>query len=262
MKILLTGSCGYIGNNFYELYNGVYDIIKIDKKINKDVCDIVSTDLLGIDHIVHLAAMSGIKPCEDDKEQAIKDNVLSVDVISTVSSMFGIPVTFASSQAAKDGSNTYSLTKMIGEHMLNKHCDNVTILRFSNVYGGKNYLNTKTSVVANFINAYKNIEPLCINGTGEQIRDFIHVFDVCNAIHLSIKRKSKKNQVFDIGTGKGTRIVDLAKMISKYIHFNESDDMIGVEGNVSDISKAKSELGFYANMKIEDYVTNIATIGE
>lgn len=258
-RILVTGSSGYIGQNFIKLFGQFYDIVEIDRIIDKSISSItVSKEIVGVEHIIHLAAISGIQACEKDKEQTIEDNIMSIIKISNMSRFsYSIPVTFASSQAAKDGGNTYSFTKMIGEKILTDNCRNVNILRFSNVYGGLNYFTTKTSVVSNFINATRNGVPIFVNGDGTQIRDFIHVDDVCESIHLSIQAGPIGKNTLDIGTGIGVSIYDLGMSIdASSVLFKKNKD-IGVKGNIADTKPAHDLLGFKSEKSLRDYIKDI-----
>ena len=69
-NILLTGGLGYIGSKFFELYSNVYNITILDKNyfgnylknvnnlIVKDIRDLTSEDLSGLDAVVHMAELS------------------------------------------------------------------------------------------------------------------------------------------------------------------------------------------------------------
>lgn len=246
--ILLTGSSGYIGTNFKELYSDKYTIVPIDKKIGINVLSL--RHIIQVDHIVHLAAISGINKCEQDIELTIEDNILSTLQLVNNS----IPITFASSQAAKQPKNTYAFTKRVGEKYIKQYSDQYSILRFANVYGGKDYLTMKTSVVANFVNHHLNDRSLIVNGDGSQERDFIHVNDVCKAIDRSIQLPI--NDTVDIGTGKGTSIKKLAEMISDNIIYHDilNDAVVGVESSIADTSKAKELLKFEYNCELWHYL--------
>lgn len=251
MKILLTGSEGYIGKNF-RINNFLHghDITYCDKKIS-DVNDppfnVLDIDNLNVDCIVHLAAISGIKNCEENYDQTIEDNILTTIHLLK----FYIPIVFASSQSAKEPNNTYAFTKRVCETLIQKSGVPYSILRFANVYGGHDYLKDKTSVVANFLNAERKGEPLIVHGNGEQTRDFIHVEDVCEAIYSSL---NPINDIIDIGTGKETRIIDLAKMVSNNILKKPIKNIAGVESNVADIIKSKKLIGFQHSIALKNYI--------
>ena len=75
MKILITGSEGYIGKNLirhiYRHFGYDTSIIQIDKLTGSDVCDLkFSFFETKPDVMVHLASVAGIENCENNKEQA------------------------------------------------------------------------------------------------------------------------------------------------------------------------------------------------
>lgn len=250
---MITGSNGYIGTNFIKLYKDKYHIITVDKKVDENnVLKQPPFIFHSIDHVVHLAAISGIQQCENDISTTIEDNIFTTLFI--VNNLRNVPITFASSQAAKDPNNKYALTKRISEDYIKKYAMRYTILRFANVYGGNNYLTSKTSVVAKFINAYKAGESLVINGYGDQERDFIHVNDICKAIDLSIGKPI--NDTVDIGTGIGTSIRCLAEMISDKISSIIDSNAIGIQSNIADVSEARKLLGFKSQCNLKDYIDN------
>jgi UDP-glucose 4-epimerase len=136
---------------------------------------------------------------------------------------------------------------------LNELGADIKILRLTNVYGGMNFLKNK-SVIANFINAKRKNEDLVINGNGEQIRDFIHVSDVCDAIYKCIEYDIKIPKPIDIGTGIGTSIYELAKMTKNKFVFDEYSKMVGVLKNIAEVKKAEEIIGFKTTRKIQDYM--------
>lgn len=233
---MVTGSQGYIGTNLCKLLiQKGCNIVQIDSKI---YTDIFRTDLTQYkpDVIIHLAAVASIPLCEQDKQKAIRDNVLASQIISEFASMKGnIPVVFASSQAIYDTSTVYGMTKFIGEETFktfNKHA----ILRFANVYGGDNYINNleNESVIAKWIRQYKNDETLVIHGSGAQTRDFIHVDDLCQIIYRCASRWLG-NTTFDVGTGEEISIAQLASMFPDAKIEFDRNHFAGVENSVADI---------------------------
>ena len=106
MKILVTGNLGYIGSivtevlsNNHEVVgfdNGLYeecllkDEIKPSKQIKKDIRDIESKDLEGIDAIIHLAALSNDPLGELNSDLTIQINFLAVKKISDMAKKVGV----------------------------------------------------------------------------------------------------------------------------------------------------------------------------
>ncbi|MEM2963181.1 MAG: dTDP-glucose 4,6-dehydratase [Candidatus Anstonellales archaeon] len=58
-------------------------------------------------------------------------------------------------------------------------------------------------------------------GSGEQIRDWIHVYDNCEAIELVI-RKGKKGEIYNIGGECERRNIEVARMVAQLMGFDET----------------------------------------
>lgn len=58
------------------------------------------------------------------------------------------------------------------------------------------------------INEMKNHRPVDVYEGGEFIRDYIHVKDLCRAVHLVINR-GELNKIYNIGNGVPTKFIDI-----------------------------------------------------
>lgn len=244
MKILITGSEGYIGQNLFKYLNEKgYEIYGIDKKINSNILDINLNKYIDIDVIIHLAGISGIEECED-KKRSIPNNIVASCKIINFCSVNKKQLIFSSSQAAKNPSSSiYAYQKKNIENLILSILPNqFLIYRLCNVYGGDNYLEMKDSVIAKFIKNKKNNKISIINGDGSQKRDFIHVNEVCRAIELGFNKNY--HIPIDIGTGIGTSIIEIANNLNINYQFNENSDKIGIESNIADTKLAEKILGF------------------
>jgi len=67
--------------------------------------------------------------------------------------------------------------------------------------------------VYNFVKNILDGKPVVINFDGRQERDFIHVEDVAKSIMFLLK-KSYEPGIYEVGTGKSIKIVDLANLIA------------------------------------------------
>jgi len=101
---------------------------------------------------------------------------------------------------------------------------------------------------------------LTIQEDGLQTRDFINVKDVTSA-HLKLLEDSRADyDSFNIGSGKTTRVIDLAKMIAVKVGVNFNPIINGAyrvntpRHQSMDISKLKS-LGWIPNCSIEENVS-------
>lgn len=268
-KVIVTGFAGYIaGNLIPKLIEKGYYVRGYDRRIPEDyhydgdffgsITDISKgiyqdDDVVGI---VHLAAISGIANCEEDVTDTMRSNIEATLNIFNYAREIGVPVVFASSQAAENGGNLYADTKKICEEIA-EICNrypggDVRILRFANVYGGKGYLEKKNTAFANFIRCRLEGKVAEVHGYGNQYRDFVHVDDVCNAIILALENECILFQPIDIGTGIKTSILHLARDVVQCGYTLREDISSGVDGNVADTTKAKELLGFEAQRKIEN----------
>ena len=255
MYVLITGDLGYVGLNLalFLKKKGV-KVTGVDKKLKKYVETMTEKSLKDIDFVIHLAAISGIKICEENKTQAIENNICASFRLFRLCSILGIPLIFASSQAAKNPKSTYAFTKYMCEERLTEYTkkeNNFKSFRFCNIFGGLGYLEKKTTVVSNFIND----KTITINGNGKQTRDFIHVEDICEAIWKGINNSRIVPEPFDIGTGVGTSVLDLAKFTKKKFTLDEKSGIIGVMSNIGRTKKAKEILGFEAENRVKTYIT-------
>ena len=255
-KVLITGGHGYIGLNLVQyLEDKNFEIIVLDPHI--DILDYMPR--VDFECIIHLAAFPGVANCKLDFQKAVLDNISSAFTIFQYANERHIPVIFTSSQAAKNPfDNEYAFIKGIIEveanRLIAKGAD-IRILRLCNVYGGKDYLVKKNTVVKKFIEAKKLNEFIVINGDGKQIRDFIHVNDVCEAIYLSIVSESFDMPI-DIGSGKGVSILELAKMFNCQFTFRPKSDIIGIMKSVADIKPAEKTIGFISKHNLFEYIEN------
>lgn len=266
MKILVTGGHGYIGQNFIEKYKTDNIKFYVSEKERGDIIPAeLIDDFLMFDGVVHLAALSGIEACDKYPKEAIRSNLFTAQNVFVGAAKANIPVVFTSSQAAKNpASSSYAMQKRAIELMaeqVNAQGGKVTVLRLTNVYGGKDYLTKKNTVIKQFITNYLNDKPIRIDGNGEQKRDFIHVEDVCTAIQYGLVEPYTKKPI-DIGTGISTSINEIGMMVAnaatkEYNFKHSSDRSVGVESNVADTTEAKKYWGFIAVSRMQEYINEM-----
>jgi len=225
MKVVLIGGHGYIGNAFINRFDKEFDFIIISSKknnsrnnikteyvsiTNKKIIDII--EKLNPDVVIHLAALSGLKKCEINKDKAFETNVIGTENIVKGCMKINAKLIFISSREVYGKTinkksdendflnpvNIYGKTKMEAEKIIQKAAKtsklNYIILRLTNVYGpGSN------SGINKIITESISKEKIFVNG-GEQILNFIFIDDVIELIHLVLLNKKLFRQIFNIGS--------------------------------------------------------------
>jgi len=92
-----------------------------------------------------------------------------------------------------------------------------TILRYANVYGPRQSPAGEAGVVAIFTRRMLRGDPITINGTGEQMRDFVYAGDCARANVLVLEQGAR--QVFNLGTGQATSINEVCHQLQLLTHY-------------------------------------------
>lgn len=196
--ILVTGSDGYIGRNLVAYLRAWDDDEAFMGNIYGCDCAIPSTfaeHVKSLGCIIHLAALPGVAACHNNPGKAILQNLISAEEVFKISMQTAglCKVIFMSSQAAKNPTTShYAMLKWQCEQlavMYNRNGANITVLRLSNVYGGMDFLKLKDTVIARLVRSKGH--GFVTHGAGLQLRNFIHVDDVCEGI-ISVLDKPPK----------------------------------------------------------------------
>ena len=124
----------------------------------------------------------------------------------------------------KDPESPYAISKLAAEYYLayygRLHGIDSVAMRFGNVYGPRQDPHGEAGVVAIFCTRILEGKPLTIFGDGLQTRDYVYVGDVARAVFLGATRELPSTgrvdaRAFNVGTGVGTSVVDLARLLQK-----------------------------------------------
>ncbi len=296
-KIFVTGGAGFIGfhlcKKLADLTSNltIYDNLSSGKLGNvKDVpkakflkANILNTKKLyateKADLIYHLAAQVVVpysmeNPTEDFDtnargtlnvlEKARKDDAQVI--FASSAAVYGNPTKFPTPESyGFNPFSCYGLSKVVGEQYCKMYMTqyglDITIFRFANVYGSRCH-----GVIHDFLDKLeKNPEKLEIIGTGLQSRDFVHVSDVVDALVLAATRENAIGGTFNLGVGKTTKIIDLAKMILNILGLSGKTVVtttnVSWQGDIDtiwfDITKAQKELQWTPRVRLEDNLREI-----
>lgn len=254
MKVLVTGSRGYIGRVLTGfLIDRKIDVVGADNyffkdayfvhepkditTINKDIRAMVVSDLKGIDAIIHLAGLSndplGYLNPKLTNEINYKATVrlgkiaktagVNRFIFSSSCSMYG----FAEKDyvTEEDGFNPqtpYAESKVLAEKGLSKLASSsfcTTFLRNSTVFGLSPRM--RLDLVVNNLVANAMLDGVIrITSDGTPWRPLVHIQDVCQAFYLALISDASlvHNQAFNVGRDdNNVQIKNIARIVSEII---------------------------------------------
>lgn len=302
-KILVTGSSGTIGTRLCEkLLDENIKLSGVDRKPNKwnqeidnltysiDLCEEkqIQDELpKDIDILVHLAANARVYKLVKQPKLARENFTSLFNILEFARKTDVDRFIFASSREVygnrdqifhseeeafvKNCESPYTSSKIGGEALVHSYqrCYDIyfSILRFSNVYG---MYDDSDRVIPLFIKRAREGKDLIVYGE-EKLLDLTYIDDAVNGIIKCIKNREKaKNETFNIASGEGHTILELAQLIKSEVN---GDSEIIIESSrtgevlkfVADISKAERILdyepktGFEEGIKksVEWYLDNL-----
>jgi nucleoside-diphosphate-sugar epimerase len=237
MKVLLTGSSGYIGSVMSaKLQEAGHDVVGLDTnffadcnlgvppqilEIKKDIRDVSIADLCGFDAIIHLAALSNDPMGEINSSLTYDINLYATLKLAEKAKIVGIDrFIYASScsiYGAGDGDEVlnedsplapithYAMSKAFAEEGLTRLADSSfspVFMRNATVHGYSPRM--RTDLVLNTMAAHAYTKgAITVMGDGTLWRPIVHVEDVCNAFILALEapREVVHNQAFNVGSG-------------------------------------------------------------
>jgi dTDP-L-rhamnose 4-epimerase len=129
------------------------------------------------------------------------------------------PLPFSSDRIVAHPTSVYGATKLAQENVLTAWClaMNVTpvLFRLQNVYGpGQSLSNPYTGIVSFFAQQARAGKVIPVYEDGQIVRDFVFITDVATAIVQGALHSGARTVPYDIGSGVGTTVLELARLIA------------------------------------------------
>jgi UDP-glucose 4-epimerase len=298
-KVLVTGGLGFIGSHVVDYFLNKGDEITLIDNLSSNVLppeffksnaradvhigDISDESILekifskkNYDYIFHLAAMASVPRSVEDEDLNFRCNVIGTYNIMRKAVKQRSPVIFASTaaiygeydgKAVQEESPTkpispYGLSKLIGENLCfyysRIHTSKVVVLRLFNVYGPRQ----RRYVMSDFLEKLgtaKDKNHIVMLGTGNEIRDFINIYDVLKAMVLPLKNDNMWGEAYNIGSGKGVKIKHALSVMLKELGLNYSLSFSGKswQGDVSGICADNRKIESFGFKPVIDLSTGI-----
>jgi len=292
MRVFLTGSLGYVGTVLEELLQkenfevvgcdvGYFPKSLEDSKnenfLKKDIREVTSDDLKGIDAICHLAGLSNDPLGEINERLTYTINYETTIKLAKIAKSVGVKQFIFSSSCSSYGANenvvdekselspltAYAKSKVLAEEELLKLKDedfSPVNLRSATAYGLSP--NLRLDLVANNLTCSAvttGLVKLLSDGTAS--RPLVHVEDMARAFIQVLKSSEEKinGQVFNVGSNENNFIV---KEIAKIVESIVPNSKVSFGDNVSkdsrtynvNFDKIRNELGFRPKRKLEEGV--------
>jgi len=251
MKVLLVGGLGFVGKHFVKKYADAANLVILsthqdaltnaafvkDHRLSVEIGDITDgTKVRDVmlrhspDVVVHLAALTGVRKCNDNPSTAFSVNVygaynVAMGCVASKSKLIFISSREVYGESLSDQTreddlllpnNVYGLTKLLGEKIVlwtgSKYDLDYTILRITNIYGpgGDQY------AVQAIIKKALLGERIQILG-GSQQMNLIYVDDVVDAVLGCLTGANSSRQVFNIGSYDSISVEDMVSRILRLL---------------------------------------------
>lgn len=160
----------------------------------------------------------------------------------------------------------YAVDKFAAEKYVLNYSDLYGIptsaVRFFNVYGpNQNPKSPYSGVISIIIDCYEKLlqnkkSEFTIFGDGKQTRDFVYVQDVVQALILVASQKESIGEVYNVGTGLETSLIELINMMDAILDINlpiihEAPRSGDITSSYANISKLE-HLGFKNNYTVKN----------
>lgn len=207
--------------------NNVHEDIRNDQQRYTFVkCDITNLEFVShilaqysVDYIVHFAAQSHVQNSFEHSIQYTRDNILGTHVLLEAvrkygniqkmihmstdevygESSFAAHETKKTEQSLLFPTNPYAATKAAAELMVSSYVCSfklpIVVVRCNNAYGPNQY---PEKLIPLFITQLLKNTPVTVQGTGANVRGFIHVSDVAAAF-IVLFEKGCVGEIYNIG---------------------------------------------------------------
>ena len=202
MKIIVTGATGYIGSRIAgQLRQDGHVVYKLSRDV-ADISDFASVrkffDGIRPEIVVHAAAVSDIKACDNDREKAAKANITGTKCIASSCAVFGVRLVYLSTDQVynyfenvplyeyvrPNPTNFYGITKLEGEHAVQATVTMHHILRLSWQFGAHEQgLPYRGGIYESAVNALKDKATIQLSKGGT--RHLTWVYDTIDVIRAA-----------------------------------------------------------------------------
>jgi len=291
-KVLITGGLGHIGSHLIRKLPLEYDITVIDnlltqrycslfdldrniKFIEKDIDELIEKDVVGIDVVIHLAAITNAERSFKNKEEVENVNLVKTEkfiglckraripyfIFPSSTSVYGVSadVVYEDDDSVVNPQSPYAETKIGIENLLKNQSDiSYLILRFGTIFGESIGMRFHTAI-NKFCYEVSLGKPLTIwKQNYEQVRPYLGLDDAVGSIIHFLNHTEYFNQTYNIITGnyKLSNVVKSIEKVTSKVELNMVDTPLLNQFSY-DVSDDKvKKIGFKPKDELEVFVKN------
>lgn len=266
MRTAVTGGCGFIGSHVVDhLVAAGHEVLVVDKQerwrnpraryVIADVFDepALSAALSGFDAVFHLAGAADVNDVAADPVSAVRLNVEGVarvldaarrgrcGRVVLASTVWVYGATVGNGERTEDApvdlarsGHLYVSTKLAAEMLMRSYLEmydqEFTILRYGVPYGPRM---REALVVARFVRAAQDGEPIMIAGTGEQQRNVVYVEDLAEA-HVLALTPAAANQTLALEGDTPVSVNEIAETVQHLVRPHDQVPVSYTDGRAAD----------------------------
>ncbi|HKW72628.1 MAG TPA: NAD-dependent epimerase/dehydratase family protein [Candidatus Dormibacteraeota bacterium] len=247
---------------------------------------LVDEAVIGRDLIYHMAGKSGpaasnVSPMEDLEVNA-RGTLILLEACRRLNPK--VKIVFPSSRLVYEASpsqptgesaptgprSVYGVHKWAAEQYLllyqRLYGLRVSILRITNPYGPfQRPEQNRYGVVNWFIHQAMQNRALTVYGGGEQLRDYIHVDDVVDALLVASGAPEADGMIFNVGCGRGVPFLEMAEIVVKaagrgwieHVAWPRDAAVVETGDFIADISLIKERLGWRPAIPLESGIEDV-----
>jgi UDP-glucuronate 4-epimerase len=257
------------------------EVASVDDRPRISQCFAHAASRGAITGVVHLAGLAGVRPSFNDPARYARVNmegtsvmleetrVRSVDrfLFASSSSVYGnsTPLPAHEDAPAVDPESPYAASKRGAELValaIARRAPEMKItgMRFFTVYGPRQ---RPEMAISSFTRAALDNKKITMFGDGSMKRDFTHVDDIVRGIVAATTKAPKGFRLYNFGSGAPIRLDDLVRAIGLATQTKLDVEVApvplgDVDATFADISRAKEDLGWAPQIKLEHGLATVA----
>nr|BAJ49152.1 UDP-glucose 4-epimerase [Candidatus Caldarchaeum subterraneum] len=284
MKVLITGSEGFVGRHLREYLGGRgYVVVGADISSGADIrMDVTDFDSVlktfeqnRFEAVVHLAAVADIPLSMRDPHRCFKVNVYgSLNVLEAArrigvrrvvvfssANYYGAPVKLPVTEDTPPNPRTpYDYSKVALENVAwsyhRNHGVPITVLRPWKAFGE---YEPGEKMVPRFVKACLASEPIPLFNGGADVTDPYHVDNLCHAVELGLIKDEAVGEAFNVGTGNALSVRELAEKIKQLTNSSSKLETLPPRTpaeatpmkSIPSIKKIATKLGYTPQVSLE-----------